>query len=103
LCSKNQDISRASGKNHVALSNGTKFKVRCDVVQKSDKNRQRKTDAKKMMHYLGVEYIFNGDIVLIVEGCRIISAIVHNLNIKISANKNLETQKSYSTNRNEDK
>ncbi len=87
------------------MSNGTKFKVRCDIEQKKAdvKNRQRKTDAKKMMHYLGVEYIFNGDIVLIVEGCRIISAIVHNLNIKISANKNLETQKSYSTNRNEDK
>ncbi len=52
------------------------------------KNRQRETDARKMMHYLGVEYIFNGDIVLIVERCRIISAVVHNLNIKISANKN---------------
>ncbi len=53
-----------------------------------------------MVLYLGVEYIFNGDIVLIVERCRIISAVVHNLNIKISANKNPETQISYSTNRN---
>ncbi len=84
------------------MPTGTKFKVRCDVEQKKAdvNNRQRKTDAKKMVHYLGVEYIFNGDIVLIVERCRIISAVVHNLNIKISANKNSDTQISYSTNRN---
>ncbi len=97
-----QDISRASGKNHLSLSTGTKFKVRCDVEQKKAdvKNRQRKTDAKKIMHYLCIEYIFYGDIVLIVERCRIISAVVHNLNIKISATKNSETQICYSTNRN---
>jgi hypothetical protein len=87
------------------LSTGTKFKVPCDVKQKKAdvKNRQRETDAGKMMHYLGVEYIFNGDIVLIVERCRIISAVVHNLNIKISANSKPETQKVNSTNRNEDR
>jgi hypothetical protein len=59
-------------------------------------------DAQKMVHYLGVEYIFNGDIVLIVERCRIISAVVHNLNIKYRPIriKNPEAQISYSTNRN---
>ena len=36
----------------------------------------------KTLHYLGVEHIFNGDIILIEERCRIIPTIVHNLNIK---------------------
>ncbi len=85
------------------LGPSSKFAAMLSRKKADVKNRQRKKDAKKMMHYLGVEYIFNGDIVLIVERCRIISAVVHNLNIKISANKNPETQIRHSTNRNVDR